>query len=496
MIIIDSDLMINLKEEILKFVNKKWVEDDPAILWNYARDMSENEPGNPELVILPESIEELQRIIKFANENKVPITPYVCGANVGGLAIPRKGGIVVDMKRLDKITVDKENMVAIVEPGVTFGHLKKLLDEEYPTLRYSIPMAPPFTSVLVNGIMGGLGNLSHKYGSMSDMVTSMEVLLPTGELIKLGSAAVSPYWFGLHPLPNIAGLFINMQGVLGITTRLGINLWSKPKVTASGILFALEGPEAVYNSLIFKLSHSETCDELAGGLFHYSLGKGMLPMDELKVLMKSVMDIDDIENRSYFLTWVNIGANNDKQLKQKWKVVNKLVNETNKNEKRNLILLNTADFGDLGKKIDDSLDLPMQLPPMYDLREGGGLSWVGSYVPLTKWLEACNRGLVVMDKYGFLPGVLHRPMKRGHYGVLRFFIPFNKNDPEEGKTVKKICNELLDIILDVGGVPYKVPAWAAEKLMERADPNYVDLLKRLKKFFDPNGIMNPGRLIF
>ena len=494
--IIDSDVMINLKEEILKFINEKWVEDDPAILWNYARDMTENEPGNPELIVLPETIEELQSIVKFANENKIPITPYVCGANVGGLAIPRKGGIVVDLKRLDEIIIDKDNMTAIIEPGVTFGHLKKLLDEEYPTLRYSIPMAPPFTSVLINSIMGGLGNLSHKYGSMSDMISSMEVLLPTGELVKMGSAAVSSYWFGLHPMPNIAGMFINMQGVLGITTRVGINLWPKPNVSYNGILFAIEGPEEVYNSLIFKLSHSELCDELAGGLFHYKLGKGMLPMEELKEVMASVMNVNNLEDRSYFLTWLSVGANNDKELKIKWKIINKLVNTTNKEEKRSLILLNTADFGELGKKINRTLDLPMQLPSMYDLREGGGLTWVGSYVPLTKWLEACNRGLTVMDKYGFLPGVLHRPMKRGHYGVLRFFIPFNKNDPEDNKTVRKICNELLDIVLDVGGVPYKVPAWAAGRLMEQADPNYVDLLKRLKKFFDPNGIMNPGRLIF
>ncbi|MHA1785645.1 MAG: FAD-binding oxidoreductase [Candidatus Helarchaeota archaeon] len=489
--------MIDIKKELTKIVNnEKWVEDDPAVLWNYARDMTENEPGNPEIIVMPETIEELQKIVKFANENKISITPYVCGANVGGLAIPRKGGIVVDLKRLNKIIIDKESMYAIIEPGVTFGHLKRILDEEYPSLRYSIPMAPPFTSVVVNAIMGGLGNLSHKYGSMSDMISSLEVLLPTGELVKMGSAAISPYWFGLHPVPNIAGMFINMQGILGIVTRVGINLWPRPNISENGILFALEGPEEVYSSLIFKLSHSEICDEIAGGLFHYSLGKGLLPMDDLKGLIQSIIPIDNMEDRSYFLTWISIGASNEKELKIKWKVVNKLVNETNKKEKRNLILVRTNDFGDIGKKVDYTLDLPMQLPPMYDLREGGGLTWVGSYVPLPKWLEACNEGLKVMDKYNFLPGVLHRPMKRGHYGVLRFFIPFNKNDQDEIKTVKKICNELVDIILDVGGIPYKVPAWAASKVFERADPNYVDLLKRLKKFFDPNGIMNPGRLIF
>jgi len=173
-----------------------------------------------------------------------------------------------------------------------------------------------------------------------------------------------------------------------------------------------------------------------------------------------------------------------------------MVNETAKKEGTQLFLFKTEDLADIGKKVDDFMNLPTQIPPLYDLREGGGLSWVGSYVPLTRWLEGCNKGIKVMDKYGFLPGVLHRPMKTGHYGVLRFYIPFNKSDPDELKTVRKMCSELVDVVLGIGGIPYKVPAWAAKKVFDNADPNFVELMKKVKKLLDPNGIMNPGRLIF
>ncbi len=474
-----------------------WASNRPEELWNYARDMTENPPGNPEFVVLPSTVDEIVEIVKLANKYKIPITPFVAGANVGGLAIPRKGGIIIDMKRMRNITVDEKNMIAVVEPGVSFGLLKKYLLDNHPDLTVSIPMAPPSVSVLVNAIMGGLGNLSHKHGSMSDMVSSLEVVLPTGEIIKTGSAATSPYWFGLHPLPNLGGIFINSQGTLGIVTKAGINLWPRPPVSANGILFAVNGPGDVYGTdFIYKLSRAEICDELAGGLFHFTLGNGLLPLDEMKDLIQSIVQIDNMEEKSFFLTWITIGANNDKELKQKWKVLEKLVSESNKKNKTNLLVVRTGDFGEIGKKIDRVLDLPMQLPPMYDLRQGGGLTWVGSYVPLNEWINGCNRGLKIIEKYGFVPGVLHRPMKGGHYAVMRFFLPFNKNDEGDIETVKKICDELVDVVLDVGGIPYKMPSWAASKVFKRSDPGFIALFNNLKKLLDPNGIMNPGRFTF
>ncbi|MHA1380107.1 MAG: FAD-binding oxidoreductase [Candidatus Helarchaeota archaeon] len=486
-----------LIDDLKSIVGEEWVSNRPEELIIYSKDMTENLPHKPDFVVMPNSTEQVQKIVLLANEKKIPITPYVAGANVGGLAIPQKGGILIDLKRMDHvIQVDKSNMYAILEPGVTFGHLKKLLDDEYPKLRFSYPMAPPFVSVVCNCLLSGLGNLSYLYGSMSDMVCGLEVVLPTGEITKVGVCAVSPYWIGKHPLPDLMGLFINWQGTTGIVTKMGINLWPKPPIVKNAVILTLGGPKDIYNSLIFKLVHAQICDEIAGGLFHYSMSRGILPVDEMKSMINMIVKVDDLENRAFFLTQLTMSAQNDKQFKAKFKILNKFVNETNKNEGTQLFLFKTEDLADIGKKIDNFMDLPTQIPPLYDLREGGGLSWVGSYVPLNRWLEGCERGTKVMEKYGFVPGVLHRPMKTGHYSVMRFYIPFNKDDPEELKKVRAMCNELVDIVLDVGGIPYKVPAWAAKKVFNKADPNFVELMKRVKNLLDPNGIMNPGRLIF
>ena len=119
---------------------------------------------------------------------------------------------------------------------------------------------------------------------------------------------------------------------------------------------------------------------------------------------------------------------------------------------------------------------------------------MGSYVPLSRWLEGCLRGIEIHKKHDRMPGVLHRPMKYGHYGVQRFLIPFNKSSKKEIQDVTALCKELVEMILDIGGIPYKMPPWVAKIMMDRADPNFVELLKRIKRTLDPKGILNPGKL--
>jgi len=114
-----------------------------------------------------------------------------------------------------------------VEPGVTFGHVKAKLDRDHPHLRYAYPLSPPFTSVVANALLDGLTNMSNRHGSMAEWINTMEVVMPYGEVAVVGGGAVSPFWYGRVPLPDIAGLFISWQGTTGIITKMSLQLYPK-----------------------------------------------------------------------------------------------------------------------------------------------------------------------------------------------------------------------------------------------------------------------------
>jgi glycolate oxidase len=150
-----------ITEKLKEIVGQDWVSDQPEELVLYSYDMTENTPHLPNYVVMPKTVEEIQGIIRLANEYKVPIVPFITGANVGGLTIPLKGGMILDLKRMNQIIrLDENDMYVILEPGVTFGHIKRFLDKT--KFRYCYPYAPPFASVMANALLGGLNNFKFK----------------------------------------------------------------------------------------------------------------------------------------------------------------------------------------------------------------------------------------------------------------------------------------------------------------------------------------------
>jgi hypothetical protein len=146
-------------------------------------------------------------------------------------------------------------------------------------------------------------------------------------------------------------------------------------------------------------------------------------------------------------------------------------------------------------------DFPMTLDFLLDY-PGGGLTWVGTYGPTMGWEEGAVRCSELMRSYGVPPLLVTRPMKGGHYGVLRMISLFDKSDPDEVAKksdpdevakVKDLNQELLRLTLDLGYIPYKAPGWAAAGMEDRMDPGFRKLLGDVKGLLDPAGIMNPGR---
>jgi len=222
---------INILKELEDIVGKDFASNSSGDLYIYSQDPGASIPRPADFVVMPNTPEEVQSIIKLANREKIPIVPMGGGLTLSGLVIPVKGGIVMDMKRMNKIIeVNELSRFALVEAGVTSGQLLAYLNENHPKLQPPIPDAPPSVTIAGNALIHGSGYLSQKFGDHGAMINGLEVVLPDGELYKLGSCAVSDYWFTRGPIPDFIGLFISSFGTLGVITKLSIKLFPKPKM--------------------------------------------------------------------------------------------------------------------------------------------------------------------------------------------------------------------------------------------------------------------------
>jgi glycolate oxidase len=473
---LETTLNKDIIEKLNNIVGKDFVSTNSADLFIYSNDMTQADSSTPDVILLPQSVGEIQAVVKLANENRIPITPYVAGGNIGGLAIPLKGGIILDLKRMQRIEVNETDMYVVVEPGVTFGSIKKTLDEKYPNLVYTYAFSPGSTSIMCNALLQGLDTLSFRYGAASNWVSGLEVVLPTGDLVKIGSCAVSDTWQSLVPMPELAGLFLGWQGTTGIITRMALSLWPKPERSTT-LSFTMPDLKSSFE-LLKALRWTRVPDDLIGTSFAFGKVARLANEKHLKISLHPAQPIlpDDPE----FVISAEISGNTDDEIKAKEDVI-KHAAKTVKN---------TEIKGPMTSP-SSKAHLPMQAIDV--LSAGGGLTWVGCYGPMSRWLETFERGCAVQDKYDITRSGYTRIMNEGHFAAIRWLLPFNKEDPEDTERIKALSLEQLDIVFETGYIPYKTPVWAVRKLEEKAGNTWLNLHRSVKGMLDPDNIMNPGR---
>jgi FAD/FMN-containing dehydrogenase len=464
-------------EELEKIVGSEFVSTNQADLYVYSYDLTFAEPNWPDVVVLPKSLEETRAIINLANKEKVPVTPYIAGGNVGGLTIPLEGGIMLDLKRMNRIIeVNETDMYALVEPGVTFGQMKAYLDKHHPTLMYTYAFSPPSTGVISNALVQGLDNVSFRYGAASHWVNGLEVILGTGELVKIGSCAACNTWQAIVPFPELDGLFLGWQGTTGVITKMAVSLWPKPKHSTALTYMAmdLEGAFEILQAII----RTRIPDDLIGTSF--ALNKvGMIARGHEKASLYPALH--RLPDEPEFVISAEISGNTENELNARVEALGEAVSERCRSYK----------YTGPDTAPSTTAYLPMQ--GLEVLSSGGGLMWVGTYGPMSTWLETVKKGCEIQDKYDISRTCYSRIMNEGHFAGLRWMIPYNKEDPELVQRVKDMCAEQLDLVLETGFIPYKTPVWAVRRLEEKTGPNWMKLHRKIKEMLDPNNIMNPGR---
>jgi 4-cresol dehydrogenase (hydroxylating) len=214
-------------------VGPAWARSDPAELGDYHDPFhfGNRQDHAPSAVVSPASVEQVQAILRIANEERVPLWTVSQGKNLGygGAAPALPGSIVLELKRMNRILeIDEASGYALIEPGVTFFDLYEALRAGGHRYWVSAP-ALGWGSVVGNALERGLG--CHPYADHEANVCGLEVVLPDGELLRTGMGAMEANcaWqlnkagFG----PSADGLF--MQSNLGVVTKMGLWLMPQPE---------------------------------------------------------------------------------------------------------------------------------------------------------------------------------------------------------------------------------------------------------------------------
>jgi len=211
-------------KKILKNENLLIYQDEEN-LKSYSNDESGGEyyAHMPDLVVKPETKEQISEIVKLCNEEHIPITPRGAGSGLAGANIPIYGGIVISLERMNNIIeIDTKNLVAVVEPGVVTNDLCRIVSEK--GLYYAgYPMSVETSFIGGNVATNAGGSKVIKYGNTGHHILGLEVVMPDGEIIEYGGKRrkdSSGY--------NLLHLFIGSEGTLGIFTKIYVNLIPQP----------------------------------------------------------------------------------------------------------------------------------------------------------------------------------------------------------------------------------------------------------------------------
>ncbi len=489
---------MNPKSSIKNIVGAKNVFDDHDTLEKYSKDQSFVSPCKPEFVVFPQKTEEVQELVRFAHKTKTPLVPFSSGLNLHGAAVPSKGGITVNLSQMDKIlTIDENNWLAVIEPGVTYGQLQDELAKK--RLRAMIPLGvPPKRTALSSTLERdpALAAASFEYGN--DLMLDTEIILPDGELFRTGLWA-SGGRPGSHLGPVRALLYrfwTAAQGTFGILTKMAVQVEYLPKkqeilfITFSSLADSLEAIKQIQRREIglecfllnsFNLAAlfckdwilpesfpavktpSDHFETLLHNLPPWTLticlpGPPRLPDEKITYEREALMNICSqlsITATTHIPSLKNADEYLSKFLFRPWDILKK--------------------FNHKGSVHNLSFKSPLKRVPefesiIYNLCKESNypLKYIGGYL---------------------------LPLERGRAVHLEFDLHCDPSNPEEFEQVKQLWLKCSETLISKGALfdrPYG--AWA-EMIYKRTGA-YTKKLKELKDELDPHHIMNPGKLCF
>ncbi|MCU1807800.1 MAG: FAD-binding oxidoreductase [Bacillota bacterium] len=417
----------------------------------------------PEIILQPVSTEETAGIVKLANELKIPVYPRGRGTSLSGGPLPVHGGMVLDFSRwTQKLIIDPEDTVAIVSPGVITA------DIDREAQRHGLMYPPDPSSSHVSTIGGNLaenagGPRGLKYGVTKDYVLGLEIVTPEGDIIRTGGRTVK----------NVTGydltkLIVGSEGTLGIITEAILQLIPRPQATQTMMV--------IFDDIID-----------AGKAISAVLTSGILP---------SKMEIMDQASIQAVEEFQPIGLPTDVDAIILIELDGHPIAIRDESEQVKQVCLEVGAREAIIARDDESagnLWKARKLVSPAIVRKKPTKISEDATIPRSKIPEMFRRLQEIKAKYEIDLVVF------GHAGDgnLHPNIITDKQDKEEMKRVEKAVEEIFTAAIELGGTlsgEHGIGTMKAPFMEMELGEMGLDMMKRMKKAWDPNNIMNPGKI--
>lgn len=455
----------NLISELKKSLSSENVLTDVEERYAYAQDATNIRriKNLPDAVVFVENKEQVQKVVKLANKYKVPVICRGAGTNVVGACTVEHGGIILNFSKMNKIIeINRENMTAVVEPGVVLGDLQKEVDKL--GLFY-----PPDPSNLAVSTVGGSiaqssgGAKSFKYGTTKDYVIDLLVVMANGEILRTGSKTIknaTGY--------NLNTLFVGSEGTLGVVVEATLKLIPKPQSKKVLMAYFDTVKDAVHavNSIIEQRIYPATIDFMdknaiqtvekfyPANLLTNKEAALIVEIDGFETSMKYqesvIVEILKLQNASAIQV-----SHNDKEYNRIW----------------------TARRSSMGAcaKLKPNVTTDDVIVPRENLSD--------LVLGIREICEKYNLTVCMVGHVG--DGSVHPQ------------IPVDYNDGDEYKRYKLAKGEIYDLTAKLGGILSGEHGIGSEKrnhIHKVINSVALDYMRQIKKTLDPNNILNPYKI--
>lgn len=437
-------------------------------LEHYGQDETEDLLYLPELVLRAETTEQVAHIAAYCHKHRIPLTTRGAGTGLSGGALPIKGGVVLSMERFTKIIeIDERNLQATVEPGV----INYIFQEEVKKRGLFYPPDPASWGSCSLG-----GNVAHssggpkavKYGTTRDYVLNLEVVLPTGEIIKTGANTLK-YSTGY----NLTHLMVGSEGTLGIITKIVFRLIPLPQ---QDLL------------MLVPFTSAEDACKAVSAVFRAGIvpsAMEFMERDAIDWSMKYSGEVNfEVKEHYKALLLIEVDGNNLEVLMQDCEKIAAVMNENNSEE---ILFADSAEQKAALWKIRRKVGEAVKSNSVYKEED--------TVVPRAELPRLLNGVKAIGKKYGF------HSVCYGHAGDGNLHVNIIKgelNDDAWHNEVPKGIAEIFELCKSLGGTisgEHGIGLVQQSYMPIMFPEVQLELMRNIKRVFDPHGILNPGKII-